>query len=66
MAQTAAINREKLDKLRVKKNTEFEHNLTNMLIHLYNGKNCNDFIKEYKTILDNVSDHFLVNYYIDS
>lgn len=60
MAQTAAINREKLDKLRVKKNTEFEHNLTNMLIHLYNGKNCNDFIKEYKTILDNVSDLFLV------
>lgn len=60
MAQTAAINREKLDKLRVKKNTEFEHNLTNMLIHLYNGKNCNDFIKEYKTILDNVSDIFLV------
>lgn len=59
MAQTAAINREKLDKLRVKKNTEFEHNLTNMLIHLYNGKNCNDFIKEYKTILDNVSDLFL-------
>ena len=60
MAQTAAINREKLDKLRVKKNTEFEHNLTNMLIHLYIGKNCNDFIKEYKTILDNVSDIFLV------
>ena len=58
MAQTAAINRDKLDKLRVKKNTEFEHNLTNMLIHHYNGKNCNDFIKEYKTILDNVSDIF--------
>lgn len=39
----------------MKKNTEFEHNLTNMLIHLYNGKNCNEFIKEYKVILDNVS-----------
>lgn len=31
---------------------EFEHNLTNMLIHLYNGKQCNEYIKEYKTILD--------------
>lgn len=53
-AQLSSMNREKMEKLRVKKNTEFEHNLTNMLIHLYNGKNCNDFIKEYKVILDNV------------
>jgi hypothetical protein len=54
-AQLSSMNREKMEKLRVKKNTEFEHNLTNMLIHLYNGKNCNDFIKEYKVILDNVT-----------
>jgi hypothetical protein len=33
---------------------EFEHNLTNMLIHLYNGKQCNEYIKEYKTILDSL------------
>ena len=37
---------------------EFEHNLTNMLIHLYNGKQCNEYIKEYKTILDSVSQFF--------
>lgn len=49
-----ASNREKLERMRVKRNSELELNLTNMLIHLYNGKPCNDFIKEYKTILDNV------------
>jgi predicted nucleic acid-binding Zn-ribbon protein len=53
-AQLSSMNREKIEKVRAKKNTEFEHNLTNMLIHLYNGKNCNEFIKEYKVILDNV------------
>jgi hypothetical protein len=42
-------------KIKNKKNVEFEHNLTNMLIHLYNGKQCNEYIKEYKTILDCVS-----------
>ena len=41
-------------KIKNKKNVEFEHNLTNMLIHLYNGKQCNEYIKEYKTILDSV------------
>ena len=40
---------------------EFEHNLTNMLIHLYNGKQCNEYIKEYKTILDSVSWFYLNN-----
>lgn len=56
-AQNAALNRdrEKMEKLRVKKTSELDLNLTNMLIHLYNGKPCNDFIKEYKAILDNVS-----------
>jgi thiaminase len=45
---------EKLAKLKQKKIAEFEHNVTNMLIHLYNGKQCQDYIKEYKTIVDNV------------
>ncbi len=49
------MQREKLEKLRAKKTSELDLNLTNMLIHLYNGKPANDFIKEYKTILDNVS-----------
>ncbi len=40
---------------------EFEHNLTNMLIHLYNGKQCNEYIKEYKTILDSVSLFFFLS-----
>jgi hypothetical protein len=43
-----------LAKLKQKKIAEFEHNVTNMLIHLYNGKQCQDYIKEYKTIVDNV------------
>ena len=46
---------EKMEKLKQKKNLELDHNLTNMLIHLYNGKQCNDYIKEYKVIQDSVS-----------
>lgn len=45
-------NAEKMAKNKQKKTQDFEHNLTNMLIHLYNGKQCNEYIKEYKTILD--------------
>lgn len=48
-------NADRLTKLKQKKTVEFEHNLTNMLIHLYNGKQCQEYIKEYKTILDSVS-----------
>lgn len=44
------MNEEKKKKMGQKKKVEFEHNLTNMLIHLYNGKQCNEYIKEYKTI----------------
>jgi hypothetical protein len=43
---------EKQNKMRQKKRADFEHNLTNMLIHLYNGKQCNEYIKEYKHILE--------------
>ncbi len=32
------LQNERLMKIKNKKNVEFEHNLTNMLIHLYNGK----------------------------
>ena len=51
----AQLQKEKLQKMRQKKKVDFEHNLTNMLIHLYNGKQCFEYIKEYKTILDCVS-----------
>jgi hypothetical protein len=43
-----------MTKLKNKKTLELEHNLTNMLIHLYNGKQCSEYIKEYKTILDSL------------
>lgn len=42
-------------KTKQKMTADFDHNLTNMLIHLYNGKECNEYIKEYKTIVDYVS-----------
>jgi len=45
---------EKMEKMKQKKGIELDHNLTNMLIHLYNGKQCGEYIKEYKTILDSV------------
>jgi hypothetical protein len=43
-----------MEKMKQKKGIELDHNLTNMLIHLYNGKQCGEYIKEYKTILDSV------------
>lgn len=51
-----------MEKLKQKKSIELEHNLTNMLIHLYNGKQCNEYIKEYKVIQDAVR---LFSYYND-
>lgn len=54
MSDEARVQQEKINKLKEKKTKEFELNLTNMLIHLYNGKQCNEYIKEYKTILDSV------------
>ncbi len=54
MSNEARMQQEKINKLKEKKTKEFELNLTNMLIHLYNGKQCNEYIKEYKTILDSV------------
>jgi hypothetical protein len=51
---------EKMEKLKQKKAIELDHNLTNMLIHLYNGKQCNEYIKEYKFIQDSVS-HISIN-----
>ncbi len=54
MSNEARVQQEKINKLKEKKTKEFELNLTNMLIHLYNGKQCNEYIKEYKTILDSV------------
>jgi len=53
-----AVYQDKLGKLKQKKTVEFEHNLTNMLIHLYNGKQCNEYIKEYKTIVECVSHYY--------
>ena len=38
-----------------KKREELDQQLTNMLIHLYNGKKPDDYIKEYKIIIDHVS-----------
>lgn len=32
-----------------------------MLIHLYNGKNPQEFVKEYKIIIDNVSIIYIVH-----
>lgn len=58
MSEEARMQQEKINKLKAKKTIEFEHNLTNMLIHLYNGKQCNEYIKEYKTILDSVKLQF--------
>lgn len=52
--QAQQMHIEKQNKLRQKKRADFEHNLTNMLIHLYNGKQCSEYIKEYKHILENV------------
>ena len=49
------IYQEKIEKIKQKKQEEFEQHLTNMLIHLYNGKQCKEYVKEYKTILDNVN-----------
>jgi hypothetical protein len=39
-----------MEKLKQKKSIELDHNLTNMLIHLYNGKQSSEYIKEYKVI----------------
>ena len=58
MSEEAKMQQEKINKLKQKKNIELEHNLTNMLIHLYNGKQCNEYIKEYKIILDSVNYSF--------
>ena len=58
MTEEAKMQQEKINKLKQKKNIELEHNLTNMLIHLYNGKQCNEYIKEYKIILDSVNYSF--------
>ncbi len=58
MTEEAKMQQEKINKLKQKKNIELEHNLTNMLIHLYNGKQCNEYIKEYKIILDSVNHSF--------
>jgi hypothetical protein len=38
MTEEAKMQQEKINKLKQNKNIELEHNLTNMLIHLYNGK----------------------------
>ena len=46
---------EKLRKARQKKQEEFDQQVTNMLIHLYNGKECHEYIKEYKSITDIVN-----------
>jgi hypothetical protein len=46
---------EKMEKLKQRKSVELDHNLTNMLIHLYNGKQCTEYIKEYKVIQEAVS-----------
>ncbi len=64
MSNEARVQQEKINKLKEKKTKEFELNLTNMLIHLYNGKQCNEYIKEYKTILDSVKQLILSQSYI--
>lgn len=38
-----------------KKKDELDKELTNMLIHLYNGKNPSEFVREYKIIIENVN-----------
>ncbi len=42
-----------------KKQEELDQQLTNMLIHMYNGKNPKDYVKEYKCIIDIVSFMYL-------
>ncbi|CDW73734.1 UNKNOWN [Stylonychia lemnae] len=46
---------EKFNKIQQKKKEELDQQLTNMLIHLYNGKKPEEYVKEYKIIIEDLN-----------